>query len=143
MAGAIFLCSRIKLHGCHAAKPLLASPYVVEIYVLFNGICQFLIAHKLFQIVHFRFQDTPESFHRAVVNASANCGHALYYLCFAQFGSGNFTCVLESTVAVKQRMCVGMLVNRFVKCIEHELVIIACPNLECHDPSVIQVKDRT
>lgn len=133
----------MELHGSHAAKSLLVSLGVVEMYVLLNRGAQLLLVGKFSQIVHLGFQDSPESFHWSIVNASSNSGHALYHFCGRQLCSKALARVLESTVTMEQRMYIGVLLNRFVKGVEHQFIIIAGSNFICHNPSVIEVKDCT
>ncbi len=133
----------MELHGSHATQPFLVSSCVVEVYVLFNGIDQILFVCKLSQIVHFGFQDAPESFHRAIVDTSANSGHTLDHLCLIQFCAEDLAGVLETTVTVEQRMRIGILCNGFVECIKYQLVVVTEADLVCYDPSVIQVKNST
>ena len=92
MAGAIFLCGSVELHGSHAAKPFLVTLGVVEKDVILNSCDQPSVIGKLSQIVHLGFQDSPESLHRPVVNASSNSGHALYHFCSIQLCSEYLTC---------------------------------------------------
>ena len=87
-----FLCGSVELHGSHAAKSLLVSLGVVEMYVLLNRGAQLLLVGKFSQIVHLGFQDSPESFHWSIVNASSNSGHALYHFCSIQLCSEYLTC---------------------------------------------------
>ena len=143
LAVTIFLCSGMKLQGSHEAKPLLVSLGVVEKNVILNSCDQFLLIGKFSQIVHLGFQDSPESLHRPVVNASSNSGHALYHFCSIQLCSEYLTCVLESTVTMEQRMCVGMVLNRFIKGVEYQFVIVAGTNFIRHNPSVIQIENCT
>ena len=128
IAGAIFLCGSMELHRSHAAKPLLVSFGVIEMNVILNSGYQLLLISKFSQIVHFRFQNSPESLHRTIVNASTNSGHALYHFCSIQLCSEGFARVLESTVTMKQRMCVGIFIYCFFKGIEYQFIIVAGTN---------------
>ena len=100
-AGAIFLCSCMEFHRCHTAKPFLVSSGVVEMNILSNCINQILLVSKLSQIVHFRFQDSPEPLHWAIVDTPANSGHTLYHVRLVQFCTESFAGVLETTVTVE------------------------------------------
>lgn len=94
-------------------------------------------------MIYLTFKYSPESFHWSIVNASSNSGHALYHFCGRQLCSKALARVLESTVTMEQRMYIGVLLNRFVKGVEHQFIIIAGSNFICHNPSVIEVKDCT
>ena len=99
-------------------KPLLVTFRIVEIYVMLNSRDQFLLISEFPQIVHLRFQDSPESFHRAIINTSSNSGHTLYHLGRLQLCSEYFTRILESSVTMEQRMCVRIILNGFIKGVE-------------------------
>lgn len=142
-AGAIFLCGCMKLHGCHAVKPLLVSLGVVEMYVVLNGRNQFLLVSKPSQIVHFGFQDSPESFHRTIVNTPSYSGHTLYHLCGIQLCPETLAGVLKSAVTMEQWMCIGIVLNCFVKGLKYQLVIVANADLIRHNTSITQVKNGT
>lgn len=118
-------------------KPLLVTFRIVEIYVMLNSRDQFLLISEFPQIVHLRFQDSPESFHRAIINTSSNSRHTLYHLGRLQPCSEYFTRILESSVTMEQRMCVGIILNGFIKGVEYQFVIITGSNFICYNPSVI------
>ena len=143
MAGAIFLRGSVELHGSHAAKPFLVTLGVVEKDVILNSCDQLSIIGKLSQIVHLGFQDSPESLHWPIVNASSNSGHTLYHFSSIQLCSEGRACVLESTVAMEQRMYILVFLNRFIKGVEYQFVIVAGTNFVRHNPSIIQIKDCT
>ena len=58
-------------------------------------------------VIHFPFQDAPETFHRTIVNAVSDPGHTLFHVMGVQthpeLGAG----ILEPAVAVEQRMGIG------------------------------------
>lgn len=143
IAGAIFSCGSMELHGSHVAKPLLVSFGVIEMNVVLNSGYQLLLISNFSQIIHLGFQDSPESLHRAIVNASSNSGHTLYHFCSIQLCSEAFARVLESTVTMEQRMCVGIFLNCFLKGIEYQFIIVAGTNFIGHNPSVIQIENCT
>ena len=68
LAETIFSCSSMKLHRRHAAKALLIPLGIIEMDIFFDGGSQCLLARKFSQIVHLGFQNSPESFHRNIVN---------------------------------------------------------------------------
>ena len=141
MAGAIFLCGGMKLHRCHAAKPLLVSFGIIEMDVFFNSRDQFLLISEFSQIVHLRFQDSPKSFHRAIVNTMSNSGHTLHHLCGIQLCPKILVCILESTVTVEQWVCIGIVLNCFIKGVKYQFVIVAGTNFIRHNSSVIEIKN--
>ena len=96
----------MELHWGHAMQFLLESSCVIEGYVVFNGIGQFFLGCKLFQIIHFGFQYSPKTFHRAVIDTFANSGHTLPHPGIHQLAAKGFAGVLESPVAMKQRVSI-------------------------------------
>ena len=100
LAEIIFLCSSVKLHRCHAAKALLIPLGIIKMDIFFDGGSQCLLARKFSQIVHLGFQNSPESFHRTIVNTPSNSGHTLHHLCGVQLCPKVLTCILKSTVTM-------------------------------------------
>ena len=92
---------------------------------LFNCSNQLFVGFKPIEVIHPAFQNAPEAFHWAVINAAANPGHTLLHPLFVQFRLERFACILESTIAVEQRMCIRVLLNRKIKGFKHKLVVIA------------------
>jgi len=50
-------------------------------------------------------------------------------------------CILESTVAVEQRMCVRLKLNGLIKGVHHQWIVVMITDLESHDSTVIQVEN--
>ena len=67
---------------------------------------QIVTRSEFSQIVHFGFEDSPETLHRTVINTSADAGHTLTHIGGNEFGVKYLACVLKSSVAVKQRMSI-------------------------------------
>lgn len=90
--GFCFLCNQhdsMIVSKCQAAELFLQPSVVININVIGYGVVQFFAGVKGSQIVHLTLEATPESLHRAVVNATPYAGHALGYLCLVQFTSKN------------------------------------------------------
>ncbi len=49
---------------------------VVEMDVILNSSCQFVLGIKLLEVIHLGFKQSPITLHWAVVNASADSGHS-------------------------------------------------------------------
>ena len=94
-------------------------------------------------IIALTLQDSPEAFHRAVVNAAANTGHTLCHPGIQQFLVEGSAGVLESTVAVEQRVCIRIFQNRFIKRVKNQLVVILVTNNIADDSPVTQIENRT
>ena len=101
----VFLCRQritvVFLHRCQNAQIALYTAVVVVADVILNHLHKLLAACEPSAVISFSFQNTPEAFHRAVVNALGNSGHALSHLCFLQFVVECSVCILESSVAVE------------------------------------------
>ena len=93
------------------------------------------------QVIHFRFQHTPETFHWAIVDTPANSGHALAHLRCLEFIVKRLTGILKTSVAVKQRMCARIVEDSFIKGIKDKSVIVTVTDFVCYDPLVVQIKD--
>lgn len=94
-------------------------------------------------IIALTLQDSPEAFHRAVVNAAANTGHTLCHPGIQQFLVEGSAGVLESTVAVEQRVCIRIFQNSFIKRVKNQLVVISVTNNIADDSPVTQIENRT
>ena len=92
-------------------------------------------------IVHLTFQHSPKAFHRAIINAVCNSGHTLLHMGILKPRIELPACILESPVAVEQRMCVRLKLNSLIKGVHHQWIIVMVTDLESHDSAVIQVED--
>lgn len=133
----------MSLHRCLNEQTVLVTAVVVAIYVIFNGGNQLFPAGECLSVIAFTFQDFPESLHRAVVNAAANTGHTLRHSGIQQFLVEGSAGVLESTVAVEQRVCIRIFQNSFIKRIKNQLVVVPVTNNKADDSPVTQIEDRT
>jgi len=126
-----------------AVKIMLTATRVVIIYEVIDRLYQLLFALKLPEVIHLTFEDSPEAFHRSVVNAASNSRHALCHSGFVQFSPECFARVLVSSVAVEQRFGIGVLVSRLFKICQDEGVVIALAYGVRDDVSCLEVEDRT
>ena len=94
-------------------------------------------------VIAFTFQDTPETFHRTIVNAAANTGHALRHSGIQKLLVEGSAGVLESSVTVEQRVCVRIFQSSLIQRIENEFVVVSIPNNIADNSPVTQIKDRT
>ena len=94
-------------------------------------------------IIALTLQDSPEAFHRAVVNAAANTGHTLSHPGIQQFLVEGSAGVLESTVAVEQRVCIRIFQNSFIKRVKNQLVVISVTNNIADDSVLLPADKRT
>lgn len=133
----------MSLHRCLDEQTVLVTAVVVVINVIFNGGNQLFPAGECLSVIAFTFQDSPEAFHRAVVNAAANTGHTLCHPGIQQFLVEGSAGVLESTVAVEQRVCIRIFKNSFIKRVKNQLVVISVTNNIADDSPVTQIENRT
>ncbi len=117
----------------------LHTPGIVIANVISNHLNQFLFAGEAFAIVALSLQDAPKAFHGAVVNAVCHPGHALRHASLFNFVVESTTCILKSSIAVKQRMCVEIFLNSLIKGLEHEQVVVAFTCYERYNAPVTEV----
>ena len=98
---------------------------------------------KAYSVISFSLQDSPETFHRPVINALGNSGHTLGHASFGQHAVECAVSVLESSVAVAQRACIRVCGNCCPKCVKHQRIVIGITNHIADNPSVIQIQDST
>ena len=133
----------MSLHRCLDEQTVLVTAVVVVINVIFNGGKQLFPAGECLSVIAFTFQDSPEALHRAIVNTAANTGHTLRHTGIQQFLMEDSTGVLESTIAVEQRMRIWIFLNGFVKGIKDQLVVISVAENVADNSAITQVKDCT
>ena len=122
---------------------MLVTAVVVVVNIAFNRGNELFSACKSMPIIALTLQDSPEAFHRAVVNAAANTGHTLCHPGIQQFLVEGFAGVLESTVAVEQRVCIRIFQNSFIKRVKNQLVVISVTINIADDSPVTQIENRT
>lgn len=133
----------MSLHRCLDEQTVLVTAVVVVVNIAFNRGNELFSACKSMPIIALTLQDSPEAFHRAVVNAAANTGHALRHTGIQQFLVEDSTGVLESTIAVEQRVSIWIFQNSFIKRIKNQLVVVPVTNNIADDSPVTQIEDRT
>jgi hypothetical protein len=100
-----------------------------------------MVVIKFGQIIHFTLQDTPEAFHGAVVDAATNTRHALYHSSLVQFGLKLLTCILKTSITMKQRVGIRVFGNGQIKGVKYKLVIVATTYGERDNTFVFEVED--
>lgn len=133
----------MSLHGSLDEQTVLVTAVVVVVNIAFNRGNELFSACKRMPIIALTLQDSPEAFHRAVVNAAANTGHTLCHPGIQQFLVEGSAGVLESTVAVDQRVCIRIFKNSFIKRVKNQLVVISVTNNIADDSPVTRIEDRT
>ena len=83
------------------------------------------------------FYDSPKSLHRPVINTLCNSGHTLSHACRFQFIVEVSICILKSSVAMTQWMCIWIANDGIIKSIKDQSIIIVILNHIGHNTSVI------
>ena len=123
------------------AQVTLDSSGVVITDVALNHLHEFLFAGETLAVIAFPFQNAPESFHRSIVNAVSHTGHTLSHSSLYEFVVEGSACVLETSIAVEQRVGIWIRLNSFVKSFVNEWIIIALTEHIGHDAPVAKVED--
>ena len=95
------------------------------------------------EVVHFRFENPPETLHGAVVDAAAGPGHTLRCMDTVQLCFELPVGVLVASVTVKQRVGAGVGSHRSVKGVKNKLIVIGLAQCIRNDAFVMEIKDRT
>ena len=129
------------LKRCEYAKAALEPPGIVISDVVLNHPDQILPTGETPPIIAFPLEDAPEPLHRTVINTLAHPGHALGHASRRQLIVKNLGRILETSVAVKQRMCVWILRHGPVKHLIDQSVVVGIPDGGRNNPAVAQIKD--
>lgn len=131
------------LHRRQDAQVALDSLRVVIVDVLLNHLGQLTLTGEPPAIIALPFQDTPESLHRAVINAVGDTGHALRHSGLHKLLMKRSVGILKASVAVKQGMCVRIGLNRLVEGIENQRIVVALAELIGYDAPVTKIQNGT
>ena len=129
------------LHRCQNTEVSLHPASVVVADVVLDHLDQILFAGKPPVIIAFPLQDTPEAFHRAVVNAVCHTGHALCHSSLLELMMKGSAGILEPSVTVKQWMGIRVGLNSLVKGLVDERVVITLAEYIGHDTPVVQIQN--
>jgi len=130
-------------HWCHDPQLALQTPVVIVINICRYCGDQCLPAGETMAVIHFPFQDAPKAFHRSIVDAMGNPGHALLHVIGLQTHPERGAGILEPAVAVEQRMGIRFQTDGLIKGRHHQGIIVMVPDCRCDDPTVVQVQDGT
>ena len=123
------------------AQVALHSSGVVILNVACDHLGKFLLAGKTPAVIALSFQNAPEAFHRAVINAVGNTGHTLRHSSLYELVMEYPAGVLVSSVAMEQGMCVWIGSNCLVKGFENQWIVVALTKHIGHDASVTEVQN--
>ena len=91
------------------------------------------------RVVHLRFQNTPEAFHRRVIQTTAYSGHALPYTSVFHLLTKGTTGILNAPITVEQRFGLRESLQGQVKGFKDQSIIIAVTEGESDDIPSIQI----
>ena len=131
----------VLLHRCQNAEISLYSTGIVVVDVALDHLNKFLFAGKSSAVIAFTFQDTPKSFHWAIVNTMAHTGHTLCHPGLLQFVMKSSASILVTSVAMKQGVCVWVGQNSFIKGPVNKRIVVAFAQHVGHDAPVAKIQN--
>lgn len=129
------------LHRRQNAEVALHPACIVVVDIALNHADQLLSARKTPAVVTFAFQNAPESLHWSVVDTVRHTGHALRHACLFELVVEGSVRILETSVAVEQRMRVGISLYRLVEGLEYQRIVVALADDVGDDAPVIEIDD--
>ena len=129
------------LHRRQDAEVALQAIEVVVANIVFDHLYQAIPTCKAFAVISFAFENTPESFHRTVVNTFADSGHTLLHSGIYQLLMKCSVGVLKASVAVEQWFCVRVFSNSLVECFKYQRIVIPIADDKVYDPAIIQIQN--
>ncbi len=114
---------------------------VVIANILLDHLDKLVLAVEPSAIITFPLQNTPEALHRTVINAMRHTGHALRHARLHELVVEGTVGVLESSVAVEQRMRVWIGLHGLVKSLENQRIVVAFAEHKGDDAPVAKVQD--
>ena len=131
------------LHWGQNAQMALYATIVVVGDITSDHMYKLFPACKPSTEVSLPFQDSPESFHRAIVNTFCNPGHTLSHAGFFKFLVKCSVGVLKTTIAMEQRMCVRICFYSLIKGLEHKRIVVAVTYDIGNNSPVTKIQNRT
>ena len=126
----------------HTKVPL--EPFCIVIpNKILNHSNQTCSVSEAFSVILFPLQNTPESFHRSVINALGNPGHTLGHAGFGQHMVEFAVSILEASVTVAQRVSIRVCRDCCPECVKHQRIVIGISDHIADNSSVIQIQDGT
>ena len=132
---------RTNFHWRPFSKSFLKTFVIVKMDVVVDGRTQLVAATELIQGIHLCLHNSPETFHWAIVDAMPNAGHGLLHALLRELELECFTGILEPPVTVEQRGCFRIFANRLLKCVKHQLIVIASAYDVVDNRPIIEIED--
>ena len=117
------------------------APIVVVFDVILNHFYYSFSGIKSALVISFSFQDSPEAFHRSIVDALANARHTMYHLLILKLLVKYIACVLKSSVRVKNWSGSRVGFNSFVECVINKRIVVAVTDGICDYSAIIQIQN--
>ena len=109
--------------------------------VALNHVNQLLLAHEPPTVVALALQNAPEALHRSIVDAVRHAGHTLRHTCLFKLVVEDPVSILVASVAVEQRMRVGIGFQGLVEGFEHQRIVVTLTDNVGDDAPIIQIQD--
>ena len=102
---------------------------------------QFFFAGESLTVIAFSFQDAPEALHRAIIDAMGHTGHTLCHSGFFKLVMKHPVCILETSVAVEQRVRIWVGLDCFLQGLIYQRIVVVVTDNVGNDAAVIEVKN--
>ena len=137
----VFLCRHwiavVLLHRRQHAQVSLYPAVVVVSDVILNHVHKLLTACESSAVITLPLENTPETFHRAVINALSDTRHALCHAGFFQLVMECSIGILVTTVRVEDGMSSRIASHSLVQGLENKRIVVSLAYYERHNPAVI------
>ena len=117
--------------------------HVVVFNVILDGAYEAFPAIDFLSVVHLPLEYSPEAFHRAIVDAMSNPGHAVVASMTLHKHIELRTRILESPVAMAERMGIRLFQECILKCIHDNRIVILVIYPVCNYPPIVEIKYST
>ena len=128
-------------HRRQDAQIALDTSRVVIANILLDHLDKIVLAGEASAVIAFPFQDAPEALHRTVINAMRYAGHTLRHSSLHELVVESTVGVLETSVAMKQRMCVRIVLHRFVEGFENQRIVVVLTEHVRHNTPVTEIQN--
>ena len=117
----------------------LHPPGVVVMDIVLDRLNKLPLTGEPSAVIAFPLQNAPEALHRTVINAMRHAGHALRHPCLHELVAESAVGVLETSVAVEQRMRVRRSLHSLIKSLENQRIVVVLTEHVRHNTPVAKV----
>lgn len=114
---------------------------VVIANILLDHLDKLVLAVEPSAIITFPLQNTPEALHWTVINAMRYAGHTLRHARLYELVVEGTVGVLETSVAMKQGMCVRISLHSFVEGFENQRIVVVLTERVRHNTPVTEIQN--